>query len=229
MKKSHAESAEVAEKKVWPMVRLGEVCEIVLGGTPSTKNPEYWGGSIPWLTPGDMGKIKGLYVSSTSRTITSKGLDAGSSLFPKASVIVSTRAPIGYVLINALPMCTNQGCKTLVPNSNIVPEYLAYNLIGRNEELNTLGTGTTFKELATGVLKNLSIPLPPLTVQREIVARLEKELGEADKLAAKFKRVAELADDAFKAELDETFKAVEKECDGRVEHVDIMRTILKSY
>ena len=86
---------------------------------------------------------------------------------------------------------------------------MAYNLIGRNEELNALGTGTTFKELATGVLKNLSIPLPPLTVQREIVARLEKELGEADKLAAKFKRVAELADDAFKAELDETFKALE--------------------
>ena len=60
-------------------------------------------------------------------------------------------------------------------------------------------------------IKAFTFPLPPLSVQREIVARLEKELGEVDRLAAKFKRVAELADDAFKAELDETFKAVEGE------------------
>lgn len=68
---------------------------------------------------------------------------------------------------------------------------------------------TNQKELYPQTLVELLVPLPPLVIQRAIVARLEKELGEADKLAAKFKRVAELADNAFKAELDETFKALE--------------------
>ena len=193
------------------MVRLGDVCEIVLGGTPSTKNPEYWGGGIPWLTPGEMRALKSCYVEHTERTLTQAGLAAGSRLCPARSVVLSTRAPIGYVFINLVPMATNQGCKTLVLKQVMLAEYLYYNLLGRTEELNALGTGTTFKELATKSLFNLSIPLPPLSVQREIVARLEKELGEADALAAKFKEIAENADAEFKAELDETFKNVEGE------------------
>ena len=149
-----------------------------------------------------MGKVRGICVENTSRTLTDLGLSTGSTLFPADSVIVSTRAPIGYVLINKCPMCTNQGCKTLVSDGRILPAYLCHNLRGRTAELNALGSGTTFKELSTECLKNLTIPLPPLPVQREIVARLERELAEADRLAANFKRIAELADAEFKAELE---------------------------
>ena len=156
----------------WPKVRLGDVCEIVLGGTPSTKVDKYWDGDIPWLTPGDMGKMAGMYVSDTKRKITKDGLDAGSSLFPARSIILSTRAPIGYVFINNVPMCTNQGCKTLVPKGCVWPEYLCLNLIGRTEELNRLGTGTTFKELATGRLRDIEFPLPPLAEQKKIVEKV---------------------------------------------------------
>ena len=219
-----------SEKKAWPMVRLGDVCEVVLGGTPSTKNPAYWNGTVPWLTPGDMGKVRGIFVGTTTRTLTSLGLSAGSTLFPANSVIVSTRAPIGYVLINRLPMSTNQGCKTLVPKAGILPEYLCHNLRGRVEELNALGTGTTFKELSTGNLKNLLIPLPPLPVQREIVARLEKELAEADSLAANFKRIAELADAEFMTGLEETFERVEGEKVrlGNLGRVAMCKRVLKN-
>ena len=162
-----------AGSDTWPRVRLGEVCEIVLGGTPSTHNTSFWGGGIPWLTPGEMRKLTSRYVEHTERTLTEAGLAAGSRLCPARSVVLSTRAPIGYVFINTVSMATNQGCKTLVPSAALSPEYLYYNLLGRTDELNALGTGTTFKELATGDLKKLLIPLPPLTIQWRIAAKLD--------------------------------------------------------
>ena len=192
-----------ATKETWPRVRLGEVCEIVLGGTPKTTIDGYWNGVIPWITPGEMGKISGPYVSDTKRKLTAEGLAAGSRLFPEKSVILSTRAPIGYVFINAVPMCTNQGCKTLVPSDRLLAEYLYWNLRGRTDELNQLGTGTTFKELSTIALKSIELPLPPLSTQREIVARLEKELGQVDELAKKFAELETTAEAEFKATLAE--------------------------
>ena len=190
-------------------VRLGDVCEVVLGGTPSTQNADYWGGGIPWLTPGEMRAIHGRYVEHTERTLTEAGLEAGSRLFPAKSVVLSTRAPIGYVFINTVPMATNQGCKTLVPSTSLLPEYLYYNLLGRTAELNALGTGTTFKELATGALKNLTLPLPPLPVQHAIVARLDSALARAGALEERFAAIAQNAELSFKATLAETFEKVE--------------------
>ena len=193
-------------KSGWVTKKLGEVCEIVLGGTPRTSVPEYWGGSIPWLTPGDMGKIQGLYVDKTSRTLTQKGLENGSSLFPANSVVLSTRAPIGYVLINTVPMCTNQGCKTIVPGSAIMPNFLAYNLIGRAIELNELGTGTTFKELATGVLKNIDIPILPLAEQKRIVAKIDAAFEKIDALKANAEKNLANAKELFQSALDEAMR-----------------------
>lgn len=177
-----------------------------------------------------MGIVRGICVENTSRTLTDLGLSTGSTLFPANSVIVSTRAPIGYVLINKCPMCTNQGCKTLVPDGRILPAYLCHNLRGRTAELNALGSGTTFKELSTERLKNLTIPLPPLPVQREIVERLERELAEADSLAANFKRIAELADAEFKAELDETFQSINatKVTLGSIGSIAMCKRVLKA-
>ena len=193
-------------KSGWVTKKLGEVCEVVLGGTPRTSVPEYWGGSVPWLTPGDMGKIQGLYVDKTSRTLTQKGLENGSSLFPANSVVLSTRAPIGYVLINSVPMCTNQGCKTIVPDSAIMPKFLAYNLIGRAIELNELGTGTTFKELATGVLKNIDLPIPPLAEQKRIVAKIDAAFEKIDALKANAEKNLANAKELFQSALDEAMR-----------------------
>ena len=194
-------------KSGWVTKKLGEVCEVVLGGTPRTSVSEYWGGSVPWLTPGDMGKIQGLYVDKTSRTLTQKGLENGSRLFPANSVVLSTRAPIGYVLINTVPMCTNQGCKTIVPGSAIMPNFLAYNLIGRAIELNELGTGTTFKELATGVLKNIDIPIPPLAEQKRIVAKIDAAFEKVDKLKTNAEKNLANAKELFQSALDEAMRS----------------------
>ncbi len=186
-------------------VRLGDVCEVVLGGTPSTQNSDFWGGGVPWLTPGEMKSIKGRYVEHTGRTLSEAGLAAGSRLFPARSVILSTRAPIGYVFINTVPMCTNQGCKTLVPSALLSPEYLYYNLLGRTDELNSLGTGTTFKELSTKALVALTIPLPSLAEQKAIVARLDAALARATRLEEHYSALARTAELSFKAILNESF------------------------
>ena len=158
----------------WAWCRLGDVCEIVLGGTPDTKKTQYWDGDIPWLTPGEMSELKDKYVSSTRRTLSQLGLEKGSRLFPSRSVILSTRAPIGYLFINSVPMSTNQGCKTLVPCRGLLPEYLYYNLLGRVDELKNLGTGTTFKELSSSALSSLCISIPPLAEQIRIVSFFEE-------------------------------------------------------
>lgn len=159
---------------IWETVKLGDVCSINNGGTPSSKEKSYWGDEIEWLTPKDMGKLMRRYVSKTERQITKEGLaNSSAKLVPEKSVILSCRAPIGHVAINEVPMSFNQGCKGLIPNDKIMTEFLYYFLISSKELLNDLGTGTTFKEISAKTLSNVSISIPPLAEQQRIVAKLD--------------------------------------------------------
>ena len=123
-------------------------------------------------------------------------------------------------------MCTNQGCKTIVPGSAIMPNFLAYNLIGRAIELNELGTGTTFKELATGVLKNIDIPIPPLAEQKRIVAKIDAAFEKIDALKANAEKNLANAKELFQSALDEAMRPktgwVEKRlgevCEGKLSY-----------
>lgn len=161
-------------KAGWEVKALGDVCEVVNGGTPKSAVSEYWGGEVQWLTPKDMGKLEGDYVSETPRKITVLGLAKCSArLVPSASLIMSTRAPIGHLAINEKPMAFNQGCRGLVPSKNVDLKYLFYWMSANVTALNELGTGATFKELSGGALKGFKIPLPPLEEQKRIVAVLD--------------------------------------------------------
>lgn len=154
-------------------VRLGQVCDILSGGTPKSKEPTYWGGDLPWLTPKDMGQLQGPFVSKTARQISNKGLvNSTAKCLPAHSIILSSRAPIGYVAVNQVPMSFNQGCKGLVPRDNILVEYLYYFLLSSRQRLNDLGTGTTFKEITGKTLADVDLPLPAITEQKRIVAKL---------------------------------------------------------
>jgi type I restriction enzyme R subunit len=111
----------------WTDRSLGDVAKIVGGGTPSTKRVELWDGGIPWLTPKDLRSHDGLYVDGGERTISAEGLSASSAqLLPEGSVLVSSRAPIGYVAVARRPMATNQGFRNLVLRDGHVPEFFAY-------------------------------------------------------------------------------------------------------
>lgn len=164
------------------IVELGSVCTIVNGGTPDTKNPSYWGGSNAWITPAEMGKASSREVSVTVRTITEEGLRHAARLLPVNSVILSTRAPIGHLVINKVPMSFNQGCRGLIPSPELNYLYLYYFLLHSRALLNSLGTGTTFAELSTASLKSVKIPLPTLENQIKAVEWLENSSDELDSL-----------------------------------------------
>lgn len=167
----------------WPMVKLGDVCTVVGGGTPKTAIPEYWGGTIPWLTPKDLSGNKNLYISRGERSITESGLDnSGATLLPKGTVLWSSRAPIGHVAIAETDVATNQGFKSFIPGPNVDSEYLAYTLIFMKDQLQRIGTGATFKEVSAKRAKSIQIPLPPLEEQRRI-ARLLNTSSTSIKLA----------------------------------------------
>ena len=164
-----------AVKKGWQTKTLGEVCEVMNGGTPKTGVPEYWDGSHLWITPAEMGKRLSPYVCDTERKITDLGLrDSSARMLPPNSVILSSRAPIGHLVINTEPMATNQGCKGLIPDRQLQHKFLYYYLSSIVDLLNSLGTGATFKELSGGKLKEVTIPVPPLPEQQPIVGILDE-------------------------------------------------------
>jgi type I restriction enzyme S subunit len=153
---------------------LGDVCTVINGGTPDTKISKYWDGTHAWITPAEMGNLKSPYVSISRRTLTDEGLrNSSAQLLPKGSVILSSRAPIGHLVINNEPMATNQGCKGLIPNSELNYKYLYYFLYANKGYLNALGSGTTFTEISGTKLKKVSIPLPSVEKQLEIVEKLD--------------------------------------------------------
>lgn len=162
-------------KNGWQTKTLGELCEVVNGGTPKTGVPEYWNGNHLWITPAEMGNRISPYVDDTERKITDLGLrDSSARMLPPNSVILSSRAPIGHLVINTAPMATNQGCKGLVPGSQLQYRFLYYYLTSIVDLLNSLGTGATFKELSGGKLKEVTVPFPSLPEQRRIVGILDK-------------------------------------------------------
>jgi type I restriction enzyme S subunit len=111
--------------KAWQTKTLGDLCEIVNGGTPKTGVPEYWDGPHRWITPAEMGKRLSPYVSETDRMISDLGLrNSSAQLLPSHSVILSSRAPIGHLVINTELMATNQGCKGLIPRSPLQHKFL---------------------------------------------------------------------------------------------------------
>lgn len=157
------------------MRTIDEVCDVINGGTPKTGVRGYWDGGHQWVTPAEMGKCKSPFIAETARTLTDTGIANSSARpLPPLSVILSSRAPIGHLAINTVPMSFNQGCKGLIPNPNLHYKYLYYFLHANVELLNSLGTGATFKELSGGKLKSVQIPVPPLEEQKQIVALLDE-------------------------------------------------------
>lgn len=161
-------------KAGWQIKTIGTVCDVVNGGTPKTGVAAYWHGPHQWITPAEMGKRSSPYIGRTERTLTDKGLqNSAARMLPPHSVILSSRAPIGHLVINAEPMATNQGCKGLIAGAGIDHKFLFYYMMSIVALLNDLGTGATFRELSGGKLKEVPVPVPPLPEQRRIVGILD--------------------------------------------------------
>ena len=170
--------------KEWEVKKIIDLFGVETGTTPSTKQKEYWdGGDIIWITPADMSKLNGkIYIKDSERKITEKGLkETNLTLMPTGSIIISTRAPVGYVAVIKDNATFNQGCKGLIPrNKNgINPEFYTYYLLSKKTTLENLSGGSTFKELSKITLEKFKIPLPPLPEQQkiaEILSTVDKRL-----------------------------------------------------
>ena len=157
-------------------VRLEDIAEISGGGTPKTKVEEYWNGDIVWLSPTDLPEIGNITkVSNSTRKITQAGLDScAARLLPIGSVIYSSRASIGKIGINEVPLATNQGFINFICGEDIYNKYLAYTLKYFSDAIVQLSNSTTFKEVSRTALRNFKIPLPSLSEQKAIVAKLDR-------------------------------------------------------
>ena len=169
----------------WSVAALKRSYRIVGGSTPSSGMPEYWDGEIVWVTPADLSKLDSFGIRSSQRTITTEGLaSCGTNLLPAGSIVLSTRAPIGSLGIAEVELCTNQGCKGLVPLNGQRSRFAAYLLLVMSDELHIRGRGTTFLELSADALGSIDIPIPTEAEQTAIAAFLDRETAKIDDLVA---------------------------------------------
>lgn len=154
----------------WTTALLGDVTKVVGGGTPSTKVPEYWNGSIPWLTPTEVVKADGQRIASSERFISEAGLSNSSAkLLPTNAVLVTTRASVGFVALAGGPVATNQGFQSLITKEHLLPEFLMLWIQGNRNEFTSRAGGSTFPEISKNKVLTIPISFPPLPVQRRIV------------------------------------------------------------
>jgi type I restriction enzyme S subunit len=192
--------ASEARQSSWRECKLGDVAEVIGGGTPKTAINEYWNGNIPWLTPRDLTGYDKVYISHGERFITGSGLkNSSAKLMPKGTVLLTSRAPIGYVVIAENEICTNQGFKSLVPKFEILnSEFLYYWLKSNTDYLQQLGTGTTFAEISGSVVKDIDIFLPPLEEQKAIAEVLSSLDDKIDLLHRQNRTLESLAQTLFR-------------------------------
>jgi len=147
----------------WQSTELSSYGKIISGGTPSTENEDFYADDgIAWITPNDLSNnTSNMFISHGERDISLQGLNSSSAnLIPSSSILLSTRAPIGYIAVSMNELTTNQGFKTLVPNDTDNTSFLYY-LIKRNiPYLEQMGTGTTFKEVSKDSMEHITVILP---------------------------------------------------------------------
>ena len=209
---SFAKAAEDIKnaKKAWPTTRLGDVCENSIKRLRQIDDEEFEYIDISSIdrslkTITECKVISRNNAPSRAQQVIEQGDVLVSTVRPNLNAVAMVGEKIQFQRIGSTGFCVLRAAE------KILPSYI-FRVVQTEGFINSLvrvAEKAAYPSVTDDEVKAFQFPLPPLTVQREIVARLEKELGEADKLAAKFKRVAELADNAFKAELDETFKTLE--------------------
>jgi len=154
--------------------KLKEISSIYNGSTPSTSDVSNYDGDIIWITPKDLSNQKSKYISKGERNITEKGYKSCSTtMLPKGTILLSSRAPIGLLAIAKIELCTNQGFKNIVPQNEFVDNnYLYYLLSLKIKEIEALGSGTTFKEVSKTSLENYEINIHDIAEQQKIANTL---------------------------------------------------------
>ena len=169
-----------------PKIRVKFISSLTTGATPETNKPLYWDEekNIIWVTPADFSGDE-VYINDSERHITEIGYrSCGTTFIAPNSIIISTRAPIGKIVINSSKCCFNQGCKALTMKSGSYFKYYYYWFYSHAEYLNSLGKGTTFLELSSEDLNNIIVPNPSFSKQKSIAEKLDKICSSIDALVS---------------------------------------------
>jgi type I restriction enzyme S subunit len=186
-------------------VPLRRVARLVNGGTP-TADAGNWGAEVAWATPVDLAAVDGGVLAGTQRSLTREGLRSGSASIPAESVLVSTRAPIGYLARTTAATAFNQGCRGIVPGPGVDVRYLVYALRFKSSALAAAGTGSTFQELASEALANTAIPLHSLPRQRRIADFLDDQVARLDAALKEVRSLARMAASQRASRLAEAYQ-----------------------
>ena len=146
----------------WRECHIGDLGLVVGGGTPTRERADYWGGPIPWLTPREITGNGNKWVFETQDCISESGLvSSGARLIPEGSLLITSRATIGFCALAGRRMTTNQGFKNLIPGKKVNSSYLFH--LGRTlgREMTRRASGTTFLEISGGEFRRIAVRLPP--------------------------------------------------------------------
>ena len=205
-------------KSGWVTKKLGEVCELIGGGTPSIHISSYYGGNIPWATVRDMNCR---VIRETERTITEKGLaNSASNVIPAGNVVISTHVGLGKVCFVEKDTAINQDLKGVIPLSKDLDRtFLYYWFLSSADYLVSSGTGSTVKGVKLDFVKKLEIPIPPLTEQKRIVAKIDAAFEKIDALKANAEKNLANAKELFQSALDEAMRPKPGWVEKRLEEI----------
>ena len=151
----------------WKETKIGNIAEVVGGGTPKTEIDSYWNGDIKWYTPSEIGKTK--YIDDSERHITEEGLkNSSAKLLPKNTILLSSRATVGEVSITLTECSTNQGFQSLITKNNVDNEFIYYLISTIKNEFLKRSSGSTFLEISRNEIKKIKINIPSLNEQKLI-------------------------------------------------------------
>ena len=180
----------------WGKLHISDVCDTIGGGTPSTKVKEYYqNGSIPWVTPTDITKNNSLVLLDTATKITNEGLSNSSAkMVPPGTILMTSRASVGFFGICNFPVCTNQGFISCVPYQHDAQMYLLYNLLNRVDEIRAKAGGSTYLEISKKTFRDFEIVVPDTQVLTLFQITAEKSIEQIRILSTQILKLQQARD-----------------------------------
>ncbi|MBQ8616829.1 MAG: restriction endonuclease subunit S [Clostridia bacterium] len=180
----------------WEKTIMETICESVGGGTPSTKNDEYYrNGTIRWVTPTDITRKSGLFLLEPEKRITEEGLcNSSAKMLPPYTILMTSRASVGYFGLCEHEVCTNQGFISCIPRKAVTRFYLLYNLMARVDEIRAKASGSTFLEISKKTFRELLILLPDEHVLEAFNGQVQPIVAQMEKLTKSISQLQEARD-----------------------------------
>lgn len=196
----------------WQDGSLGDLGQIVGGSTPTTTEEDNFDpNGIPWISPVDLSRNAAKFISRGAMGVTEKGFKAASlKKYPKGTVLLSSRAPIGYMAIARNALTTNQGFKSFIPSKGFSTAFIYYTVDANLKSIHQSASGSTFKEVSGGVLKTIKTPLPPKDLVAKFTEKIQGIFDRQDLLEQENQQLAELRDWLLPMLMNGQVKAGEK-------------------